>query len=188
MMMPGNGQNPGSGNDQNNGNGAAPSGTPGNGQNGQNPGRDANPFAGNGTAPQGRPDQNFGNASWNATPPGPGGDLNLTALGNTLFGQLPPDANATAGNNWTIPFNATGPRPDGQNVPQPAGNLTGQNPADGNVTPPVQPAHSGSGNANNGGNQVGSGAAQTSSASQSQKDSDLIAAFLKWLQGGGNTS
>ncbi|ABS54733.1 hypothetical protein Mboo_0211 [Methanoregula boonei 6A8] len=200
----GNGNNPGSGNDQNSGNGAMASGGPGNGQNRQTPGAGIQPFAGNMTAPQGQPDQNFGNASWNATPPGPGGALNLTAVGNALFGQLPPDANATGSNNWTnnwtMQLNATGLKPDGQNVPLPAGNLTGHNPADGNVTPPSQPALSGNGNTNNAGNQNNAGTATqgyssgpqagstSQSASQDQKDSNLIEAFLTWLRGGGSST
>ncbi|HVP96525.1 hypothetical protein [Methanoregula sp.] len=197
MMMPGNGgngQNTGSGNGQGSGNGAAPGGAP---ENGQNPGNGPDSFAGNATAHQGPQDRNFGNASWNATPPGPGGDLNLTALGNTLFGQLPPDVNTTESNNWTMPFNTTGPQPGGQNVPLPAGNQTGPNPAGGNVTPRSPPALSGNGNANSGGNQMGTNTApaggpqttqQAGSASQDQKDSDLIAAFLSWLRSGGSSS
>jgi len=176
------GQNTGSGN------GAAPGGGPGNGQNSQDTGTGSPSFAGNETAPHEHHDHDFGNFSGNMTPPEPSGDLNLTAVGNTLFGQLPPDSNMTADNNWTIPFNATGPQPGGQNQPLPAGNLTAPNPAGGNTTPPLQQASPGGSNANNGGNQAGSGSGQAGSTSQDQKDSDLISAFLQWLKGGGSSA
>lgn len=185
QMTPGNG---GMGQNSGSGNGAAPGGGPGNGQNSQNSGTGAQQFAGNETAPHGHHDHDFGNSGGNMTPPAPGGDINLTAVGNTLFDQLPPDSNMTADNNWTMPFNATGPQPGGQNQPLPAGNLTAPNPAGGNTTPPLQQAPSGTGNTNNGGNQVGSGSGQTGSTSQDQKDSDLIAAFLRWLRGGGSST
>ena len=136
MMMPdngGNGRDTGSGNGQNAGNGMPHGGAQGN--SGQNPGAGTTPFSGNGTAPQRPPDQNFGNTNGSTTPPGPGGDLNLTALGNTLFGQLPPDVNATESNNWTMPFNATGPQPGWQNQHLQEGNLTAPGPDGGNTTP-----------------------------------------------------
>jgi hypothetical protein len=66
-----------------------------------------------------------------------------------------------------------------------AGNMT----QSGNMTPPQATAGNGNTNGfqnqndNNAGTGITAGQAQDNSVSQNQNDSDLIAAFLKWLKG-----
>jgi hypothetical protein len=148
---------------------------PDNGQN-SNAGSDQDP--GNMTAPNSPPDRNFGNMTDNMTMPGPG-NTNMTAYGNMTwhghdrmtagnmtFCYPPRDGNTTATGNWTAPDNMTLCQLCGENSTIPGGNMTVPKPADGNVTPPQAPSDNG-----------------TTNWPQNQKDSDLIATFLKWLNG-----
>ena len=130
---------------------------------------------GNTTAPGGPPGGDFGNMTGNMTMPGPGFG-NMTAFDNMTFSHPPMGSNMTAPGNWTAP-----------------GNRTMSWPGDGNMTPSRIPPDNGnaSGSANqnvqNGvaGTQPGQpqAAGMNQAQSQDQKDSDLIAAFLKWLNG-----
>jgi hypothetical protein len=106
--------------------------------------------------------------------------------GNTTFTIPPPwDSNMTAG-NWTASDNTT-MRQHGE------GNLTMQKPQDGNVTSPRAPSDNGNANVtwNQNGNNAGTGSlsgqqqgnVSQAQGTQDQKDSDLLSAFLKWLNG-----
>jgi len=179
MIMPANGQDANQGtNDQNQGDAAVHQGPPGGDfGNMTGPGPDAN--------------MNAGNDTWS----GPGN----MAMNNLTFGPPPVDSNATADNNWTAPDampmewhhgrgNITGLE-NNQTVPAPLG---------GNMTPPQTPSDNG--NANGSQNQNGQNTGMTPSSVQQQgnslsqaqgkdqKDNDLIAAFLKWLEGQSGSS
>ena len=201
-------QGPAQGGSMNQGQGGNQGGMmmPDNGQN-TNTGSDQNP--GNMTAPNGPPDRNFGNMTAAMTGPG---DANTTAYenmtwhgqdrmtaGNMTFCHPPRDGNITAtSGNWTASDNTTMCQPGGENLSIPGGNMTAPKPADGNVTPPQAPSDNSSTNGpqNQNGNNAGAGTQpgqqQGISASQTQsqdlKDSDLIAAFLKWLEGQSGSS
>jgi len=145
---------------------------PDNNQN-ANPGTDHN--QGNTTAPGGPPGGDFGNMTGNMAMTGPGYG-NLTALDNMSFSHPPMDSNMTAPGNWTTPDNMTMPGPGYGNmtpsqIPPDNGNATGSaNQKGQNITAGTQP-----------GQPQATGMNQTQG--QDQKDSDLIAAFLKWLNG-----
>ena len=141
-------------------------------------------MAGNATERQGPPPDGFGNMTGNQTAPGQWDAGNMTAFGdmarhgpgNMTF------CNATGDN-------ATPCQPFEGNATHAWGNETfrhqfnnesaGQHAGDTNVTPPAQ---QGNGQAGNGGQgSQGQGSGQNSG--QNQKDTDLIAAFLAWLNG-----
>jgi hypothetical protein len=134
---------------------------------------------------------NAGNGTWS----GPGN----MAMNNMTFGPPPSDSNATADNNWTAPDAMPMDwHHGGGNITGPEDNQTMSAPLGGNMTPPQ--AHSDNGNVNGPQNQNGQnagtvtpsvqqqGISASQTQSQDQKDSDLIAAFLKWLLGGQGSS
>lgn len=146
------------------------------------------------------PDHAFGNM----TGPQPDGNSTWDGLGlnanNITFGPPPAGMNATADNNWTVPGGMTTGWPGWGNGTAPADNMTAPN---GTAPPPrgdnltgsqnlpagSNPAGTGLRDGNGpgaGSQQQGSGASQAQN--QDQKDTDLIAAFLKWLRGGGSSS
>jgi hypothetical protein len=131
---------------------------PDNNQN-ANPGADHNER--NTTAPRGPPGGDFGNMTGNMTVTSPGYG-NMTALDNMTFSHPPMDGNWTAPDNRTISWHG-----------------------DGNATPPQIPPDNGTstGSTNQNGQNVTDGTQPGQPQNQDQHDSDLIAAFLKWLRG-----
>jgi len=146
---------------------------------------------GNMTGPQPEVNMTQGNITWDG--------LGLNA-NNITFGPPPAGMNATADNNWTVPGGMTAGWPGWGNGTAPADNMTAPNgtappPMGDNVTSPQNlPAGdnaAGTGLQNGNGSGAGSqqlGSSASQAQNQDQKDSDLIAAFLKWLRGGGSSS
>lgn len=195
------------------GSGQGDSQGPGSGQN-QNQGTDQQ--WGNGSVVKGPPDGSFGNLTGNMTRPDGRGDGNFTAFGNMTppngsgYGNMTEFRNMTrfgpgnqTGLNVTFcPPGYSGNETDAANWS--GVNLTGCIPMEGNWSSmDGNRSHSqffGGDNTANGlngansqnpqaGGQSGQPQSQSANAdgSQDQKDSDLIAAFLKWLNSGGNS-
>jgi len=135
------------------------------------------------------------NISDNATMPGPMVLGNMTGFygqDNVTFCQPPDGTNATD-SNWSGFNNTSICQPMNRNMTFSRDNQTAFNQtafnrtADGNLTGPAQHDNGNSNSAQNqNGNNAGnnnSGQQQGNSASQDQKDADLISAFLKWLKG-----
>ncbi len=160
---------------------------PANGQN-ANQGTNDNGQSGH----QGPPGGTFGNMTGQMA-------MNMTPIGNMTwygpdnstadamaFDHPPFDGNTTDENNWTAQGAATMGWPGGGNVTGPGGNLTAPEPVNGNMTHSWHHLDNSTANEsqNQNGNNDRAGLQQESSANQAQdqKDSDLIAAFLKWFR------